>query len=79
MTITISYIAFWLGLILALAFVVKILILLFKPRKNRINDNAEELIELEERCKRLNARIEILETIIIENERNSKSTTHDKS
>ena len=40
---------------------------------------SKELEDLYKRCEKLTARIESLETIIIKHERNSKSTTHDKS
>ncbi|MEM7672740.1 MAG: hypothetical protein AAF212_05295 [Verrucomicrobiota bacterium] len=41
-------------------------------------DSPENLHDLSRRCQKLAARIQALETIIIENERNSKSTTNDR-
>lgn len=48
-----------------------------KKKKKGRDDSSEEVQALTERCQKLSSRIEALETIIIENERNSKSTTHD--
>lgn len=52
-----------------------------KPRKSKKSKGQkipdEDIAELSRRCKELNTRIQALETIIIENESNSKSTTHD--
>ncbi|MGB0369866.1 MAG: hypothetical protein ACPGN3_00850 [Opitutales bacterium] len=47
-------------------------------KKKGGKDNPEELQQLADRCHRLSSRIEALETIIIENERNPKSkSSHD--
>ena len=48
-----------------------------KKRRKQEDENPEDVHELMERCKKLSARIESLETIIIKNERNSKSKPND--
>ena len=48
-----------------------------KKRGKASGESTEDLQELVERCHKLSARIESLETIIIQNERNSKSKSND--